>query len=45
MTSSAQEFYEKLGFKPIDCPNEYNELYYELDGVAAPNNVRAADQA
>ncbi len=27
----AEEFYSRLGFRSVDCPNEYNELYMELD--------------
>jgi Sigma-70 factor, region 1.1 len=39
----AEEFYKKLGFKPMDCSNEYNEVYYELDSKAASNNLQTDD--
>jgi hypothetical protein len=26
----AENFYAKMGFRRLDCPNEYNEVYYEL---------------
>lgn len=31
----AEEFYRRLGFGTLDCPNEYRELYFELAAVAA----------
>jgi hypothetical protein len=30
-TAKAENFYSRLGFRSLDCPNEYNELYMELD--------------
>jgi hypothetical protein len=33
--SAARDFYFRLGFRMVDCPNEYNELYMELDESAA----------
>jgi hypothetical protein len=32
---AAEGFYRRLGFCSHDCPNEYNELYLELDEVGA----------
>jgi hypothetical protein len=32
---AAEEFYRRLGFRGLDCPNEYNELYMELDVAAS----------
>lgn len=29
--AAAQTFYSRMGFRSLDCPNEYNELYFELD--------------
>ena len=31
----AEDFYRRLGFRALDCPNEYNELYMELDESGA----------
>jgi hypothetical protein len=31
----AENFYAKMGFKTLDCPNEYNEVYYELSADEA----------
>lgn len=28
--AAAEGFYRRLGFEAYDCPNEYNEIYYEL---------------
>ena len=28
---AAETFYRRLGFESRDCPNEYHELYFELD--------------
>ena len=28
---SAEAFHRRLGFRSLDCPNEYHELYFELD--------------
>lgn len=32
---AARDFYSRIGFQVIDCPNEYNELYMELDEAGA----------
>jgi GNAT superfamily N-acetyltransferase len=32
---TAEPFYRKLGFDTPDCPNEYNELYFELSEAKA----------
>jgi GNAT superfamily N-acetyltransferase len=31
----AVQFYLKLGFTTLDCPNEHHELYFELDAASA----------
>lgn len=41
--AKSEGFYESLGFKALDCPNEYNEVYYELDSEAASNKLLADD--
>ena len=28
--AAAEGFYRQFGFQGLDCPNEYNEMYYEL---------------
>jgi hypothetical protein len=32
---AAEAFYRRLGFQGLGCPNEYNELYFELDDNGA----------
>ncbi len=29
--SAAEGFYRRIGLRSLDCPNEYNEVYLELD--------------
>lgn len=38
---TAEEFYRKFGFRSVDCPNEFHELYLELDEPAAQAMCRA----
>ena len=33
--ADAEDFYRRLGFRSLDCPSEYNELYFELDESGA----------
>ncbi len=33
--AGAIDFYRRLGFRSLDCPNEYHELYMELDEAGA----------
>ena len=33
--AAAENFYRRIGFRGLDCPNEYNELYFELDEFGA----------
>ena len=33
--ASAEDFYRRLGFRSLDCPSEYNEVYFELDESGA----------
>jgi ribosomal protein S18 acetylase RimI-like enzyme len=33
--AGAVDFYRRLGFRPLDCSNEYHELYMELDADGA----------
>ena len=32
---AAEGFYRRLGFVALDCPNEYHEMYFELDESGA----------
>lgn len=38
--STAEAFYGRLGFKAIDCPNEYHEIYMELNESGARELLR-----
>jgi hypothetical protein len=29
--AGAEDFYRRIGFQGLDCPNEYNEMFFELD--------------
>ncbi len=38
--ASAQDFYRRIGFRSLDCPNEYNEIYFEMDEHVAQELLR-----
>jgi hypothetical protein len=38
--ANAEEFYRRLGFQTLACPNEYHELYLELDEISAEALLR-----
>lgn len=35
----AEQFYNRLGFQKLDCPNEYNEIYFELNEGGADHLI------